>query len=83
MEEWMFFGGVALFYFLVMIPLQYMYISEMNKRKKKTGLSQNEMYEKMSFEEEQLHFHVQGNIFNMPSALVAYLILKIRMASAR
>lgn len=58
MSEWLFFGSVALFYFLAMIPLQYLYISEMNKKKKETGLSQNELYEKMSFEEEQLHFHM-------------------------
>ncbi len=32
----------------------------------------------MSFEEEQLHFHVQGNLFNIPSAFVAYMILKSR-----
>ncbi|CAM4209867.1 DUF3949 domain-containing protein [Bacillus manliponensis] len=83
MGERMFLVGVALFYFLVMIPIQYMYISEMNKKKNKIGLSQNEMYEKMSFEEEQLHFHVQGNPFNIPSALVAYTILRIRTASAK
>ncbi|MCT4573010.1 DUF3949 domain-containing protein, partial [Bacillus thuringiensis] len=26
-----------------------------------------------SFGEEQLHFHVQGNPFNIPSAFVAYV----------
>ena len=46
-------------------------------KKEKTGLSQRELYEKMSFEEEQLHFHVQGNPFNIPSAFVAYMILKV------
>ena len=46
--------------------------------KKKTGLSQRELYEKMSFGEEQLHLHVQGNPFNIPSAFVAYMILKVR-----
>ncbi|WP_423743051.1 DUF3949 domain-containing protein [Bacillus cereus] len=33
---------------------------------------------KMSFGEEQLHFHVQGNPFNIPSAFVAYMILKVK-----
>ena len=47
-------------------------------KKEKTGLSQRELYEKMSFGEEQLHFHVQGNPFNIPSAFVAYMILKVR-----
>ena len=46
--------------------------------KKKTGLSQRELYERMSFGEEQLHLHVQGNPFNIPSAFVAYMILKVR-----
>ena len=32
----------------------------------------------MSFGEEQLHLHVQGNPFNIPSAFVAYMILKVR-----
>ncbi|KFM99367.1 DUF3949 domain-containing protein [Bacillus clarus] len=77
-SELLFFGSVALFYFLVMIPIQYLYIEGLSERKKRTGLSQQEMYKKMSFEEEQLHFHVQGNPFNLPSALVAYMILKIK-----
>ena len=47
-------------------------------KKEKTGLSQRELYEKMSFGEEQLHLHVQGNPFNIPSAFVAYMILKVR-----
>ncbi len=47
-------------------------------KKEKTGLSQRELYERMSFGEEQLHFHVQGNPFNIPSAFVAYMILKVR-----
>ena len=46
-------------------------------KKEKTGLSQRELYEKMSFGEEQLHLHVQGNPFNIPSAFVAYMILKL------
>ena len=45
------------------------------KKKKQDYLS--ELYEKMSFGEEQLHLHVQGNPFNIPSAFVAYMILKL------
>ncbi len=76
--EIIFFGGIALFYFLVMIPIQYLYLQGLHEKRKRTGLSQRELYEKMSFEEEQLHFHVQGNLFNIPSAFVAYMILKSR-----
>ena len=74
------FGSIALFYFLVMIPIQYLYLQGLHE-KKKTGLSQRELYEKMSFEE-QLHFHVQGNPFNIPSAFVAYMILKVKDVKA-
>ncbi|PEM57852.1 DUF3949 domain-containing protein [Bacillus wiedmannii] len=77
-SEVLFFGGIALFYFLVMIPFQYLYLQGLHEKKKRTGLSQRELYEKMSFEEEQLHFHVQGNPFNIPSAFVAYMILKVK-----
>ncbi|MBR9697178.1 DUF3949 domain-containing protein [Bacillus cereus] len=74
----LFFGSIALFYFLIMIPIQYLYLQGLHEKKKKTGLSQRELYERMSFGEEQLHLHVQGNPFNIPSAFVAYMILKVR-----
>lgn len=74
----LFFAGVALFYFLAMIPIQYLYIEGLNEQKKRIGKSQQERYKNMSFEEEQLHFHIQGNPFNIPSALIAYMILKIK-----
>ncbi|OQR53814.1 DUF3949 domain-containing protein [Bacillus sp. CDB3] len=77
-SELFFFVGIALFYFLVMIPIQYLYLQGLNEKKKRIGLSQQELYKQMSFEEEQLHFHVQGNPFNIPSAFVAYMILKVR-----
>jgi len=77
-SELLFFGGVALFYFLMMIPIQYLYIKGLNEQRQLTKLSQQELYKNMSFEEEQLHFHVQGNPFNIPPAFVAYLILKIK-----
>lgn len=77
-SELLFFGGIALLYFLVMIPIQYLYLQGLNEKKKRTGLSQQELYKQMSFEEEQLHFHVQGNLFNIPSAFVASMILKVK-----
>ena len=75
------FGSIALFYFLIMIPIQYLYLQGLHE-KRKTGLSQRELYEKMSFGEEQLHLHVQGNPFNIPSAFVAYMILKLEDVKA-
>lgn len=74
----MLFASIALCYFLIMIPIQYSYISGLKERMKRTALTQNELYEKMSFEEEQAHFNLQGNLFNLPSALVASYIYKLR-----
>ena len=62
-------GGVALLYFLIMIPVEYRYIASMQDWEAKAG-SQSAAYERMPFEEEQLHYHMQG-IWNLPSALVA------------
>ena len=60
-----------------MIPIQYLYLQGLHeKRKKQDYLS--ESYMKNVFGEEQLHLHVQGNPFNIPSAFVAYMILKVR-----
>ena len=70
------FGSIAVLYFLMMIPIEYFYLQGLEEKKKKTGLSQSQMYEKMSFEEEQLHFNVQGNLYNIPSALVASWLIK-------
>lgn len=69
--------SVYVVYFLIMIPIQYSYITEMNKQLPKNK-SHNEVYDSMSFEEQQLHFHAQGNLLNLPSNLVASLIYKIR-----
>ncbi|EZP79175.1 hypothetical protein H839_00490 [Parageobacillus genomosp. 1] len=77
-SAWLFFGGIALLYFLVMIPIQYLYISGIKERARKWKLSQEQMYENMSFEEEQLHFHIQGNIANLPSTIVAHFLYQLR-----
>ena len=70
------FGSIAILYFLVMIPIEYRYLQGLEEKKKKTGLSQSKLYEKMSFEEEQLHFNIQGTLWNIPSALVASWLIK-------
>lgn len=63
-------------YFLIMIPIQYSYISEMKERLK--NKSHNEVYESMSFEEQELHYNAQGSLLNLPSNLVAQLIYMLR-----
>lgn len=50
----------------ILLPIQYRYvqsIKEMDKERKAAGLTQNEYYEKMSFETELLHSNAQGPIF--------------------
>lgn len=77
-SAWFFFGSIALLYFFIMIPIQYTYLVGMQEKRRQTGLSQQELYKNMSFGEEQLHFHVQGNPFNIPSAFVAYMMMKTK-----
>ncbi|SFE35605.1 Protein of unknown function [Bacillus sp. OV194] len=77
-SAYIFFGAIAILYFIIMIPIQYSYISGMKERSRNTSLSQQEMYDQMPVQEEQLHYHVQGNLFNLPSAIVASLIYKLK-----
>lgn len=70
--------SIAVLYFLVMIPMQYRYISGLKEYQDRMKTSQYELYEKMTFEGQQLHYHNQGNLWNLPSFMVASLIYKIR-----
>lgn len=47
-------------------------------KKRKNRIISARTIRKNVFGEEQLHLHVQGNPFNIPSAFVAYMILKVR-----
>ncbi|MGM1047487.1 DUF3949 domain-containing protein [Paenibacillus uliginis] len=60
-----------------MIPVQYNYIKALNEDPRRKEKTQNEYYEGMSFQEEQLHFNSQGGLF-WPSSFVASLIYKFR-----
>ncbi|WP_026021874.1 DUF3949 domain-containing protein [Bacillus timonensis] len=71
-------GGVLLLYIVIMIPIQYRNIVATKEEIKKSKKTHNEMYEKMSFEEQQLQFNLQGSLLNLPSTLIATLIYKIR-----
>ncbi|WML42905.1 DUF3949 domain-containing protein [Neobacillus sp. PS3-40] len=62
---------------LLFLPFQYSYVKElkeMDKKRKEQGLSQEEMYDKMSFEEQELNFHVQGSILFIGANLFASLL---------
>lgn len=72
-------GGYALLS-LCLLPFQYKYIEALKEREKeriKLGLSQNEYYEKMGFETQQIHFHAQGVVF-LGANLLATLIYNWR-----
>ena len=77
MEFWII-GLVFVIYLLVMIRVQYGSIVETKKELKDSGQSHNEFYDKMSFEEQQMQFNLQGNLFNLPASLIAQLIYSLR-----
>ncbi|WP_342505108.1 DUF3949 domain-containing protein [Sporosarcina sp. FSL K6-2383] len=71
-------GLVIVIYIIVMIPVQYRNIEATKKELKKSGKTHNEMYEDMSFEQQQMQFNLQGNFFNIPASLIAELIYFLR-----
>ena len=65
---------------ICLLPFQYRYIEAIKEREKeriKLGISQNEYYEKMGFETQQIHFHAQGVVF-LGANLLATLIYNWR-----
>lgn len=81
-EYWII-GTVLAIYFIVLIPIQYRNIAATAKEFKEKKRSHNEAYEKKSFEEEQLQFNLQGNIFNLPANIIAQLIYSFRHRDKR
>ena len=64
---------------LILAPMQYRYIKElkeMDKERRELGLSQNEYYEKMGFESQQMHYNVQGNFLFIGANLFAEAVYK-------
>jgi len=76
MESWIVWTivGCLAAYFIFMVVIQYQYIGELRKKQHKSSEEQSAYYEKMSFEEEQLHYRMQSF---WPAAAVAALIYKI------
>lgn len=77
MEFWII-GSVFVMYFLVMIPVQYSNIVATKKELEDSGLTHNDTYEVMSFEQQQLQLSLQGNLFNLPATLMAQFIYFMR-----
>lgn len=66
--------------FMFMVRVQYGYITELKKLNHRTGAQQNAYYEKLSYEEEQLHYSMQGGFW--PAGAVAALIYRLRHGKA-
>ncbi|OAK21317.1 hypothetical protein A6283_09585 [Bacillus wiedmannii] len=69
---------IVLAYFIILFPIQYNYIKIL---KTKQNVSQNELYDNMSYEESQIHYHYQSNVFTIPASLVASIIYKVKHAA--
>ncbi|WP_422661548.1 DUF3949 domain-containing protein [Paenibacillus sp. EC2-1] len=64
-----------------MIPVQYNYIKAINEDQRRKNKTQNQYYEGMSYQEEQLHFNTQLAFW--PSSFVASLIYKARHGKSK
>lgn len=76
--EWWIIGAVLAIYMIIMIPVQYRNIETTKKELKKSGKTHNEMYEDMSFEQQQMQFNLQGSPINLPASLIAEFIYFLR-----
>lgn len=74
MTEFWIIGGALALYWIIMIPIQYRNIAATKEELQKTSQTHNEKYEEMEFEEQQMQFNLQGNLFNLPATLVAQFI---------
>lgn len=66
--------GAYLLLSLILLPMQYKYVKHLKEERKELGLSQGEYYDKMSFENQQLHYNAQGNLFFLGANLLATLL---------
>ena len=72
---------IVLAYFIILVPIQYNYIKILKEKQKKMNVSQNELYDNMSYEESQIHYHYQSNVFTIPASLVASILYKVKHAN--
>lgn len=72
---------IILAYFIILVPIQYNYIKMLKEKQQKMNISQIELYDKMSYEESQVHYHYQNNVFTIPASLVASIIYKVKHAA--
>jgi hypothetical protein len=79
MKYWVTLGviGCYILLSLILLPMQYGYIKElkeMNKKIKELGLTKEEYYEKMSFENQELHQNAQGSLLFLGANIFATLL---------
>ncbi|MED0902797.1 DUF3949 domain-containing protein [Bacillus nitratireducens] len=72
---------IVLAYFIILVPIQYNYIKILKTKQEKMNVSQDELYDKMSYEESQTHYHYQSNVFTIPASLIASIIYKLKHAA--
>lgn len=53
---------IVLAYFIILVPIQYNYIKMLKEKQKKMNVSQNELYDNMSYEESQIHYHISNSV---------------------
>ncbi|AXK20430.1 TPA: DUF3949 domain-containing protein [Bacillus toyonensis] len=69
---------IVLAYFIILVPIQYNYIKMFKEKQQKMNVAQNELYDKISYEESQVHYHYQSNVFTIPASLVASIVYKVK-----
>ncbi|MGX5564392.1 DUF3949 domain-containing protein [Bacillus toyonensis] len=69
---------IVLAYFIILVPIQYNYIKMFKEKQQKMNVAQNELYDKMSYEESQVHYHYQSNVFTIPASPVASIVYKVK-----
>ncbi|HDR4722365.1 DUF3949 domain-containing protein [Bacillus cereus group sp. Sample62] len=72
---------IVLAYFIILVTIQYNYIKMLKTKQKKMNRSQTKLYDNMSYEESQIHYHYQSNVFTIPASLVASIIYKVKHAA--
>lgn len=66
---------------IVMAPNQYRYIchlKEIRKKAEENNSSQGKMYDKMSYQEQQLNYSVQSNFLLVGSNIIATIYYKLK-----
>ncbi|MCY6356297.1 DUF3949 domain-containing protein [Clostridium sp. ZS2-4] len=69
--------GIIIVTLGLMVVAQYKYIEQMDKIEQYSNMSQGQMYEKMSFQENMLHRGIQSNFITGSIAYFLYKLINI------